>query len=297
MRVSETFVTLFSTMPVPTGVVVELSAPVEPEMVPPEQPAVFALVQVPPVPVTVKLPDVPDSMMPLVPPLAETVVSETASGVVPLARLISTAVDPAPEVLIVPLGMVMVWVLSVASRPRLVASGVMVKAPKVIAPVFVVRLIPVSPEPVTDVAAKLSVALPPFTLMPIPVEFVTVVEPVVKLPPTPLRLIPVVPLFVEVMLAKEPFRVPVVRFSAFPVPFNVISEALSVPKLVPLISEVELPPVNPRNVLFEATVIPLVVMFTIAAVGFGGGKGSLPTGGVRPVIEERVAVASCPMNL
>src|ERR1051325_1557997 len=160
MRVSETFVALFSTTPVPTGVADESSAPVELAMVPPEQPAVFALVQVPPVPVMVKLPEVLDSMIPLVPPLAETVVSETFRGVVLGApRVISTAVDPAPEVVIVPLGIVMVPLLSVASRPRLVASGVMVRAPKVIAPLFVVRLIAVSPDPVTDVAAKLNVAL------------------------------------------------------------------------------------------------------------------------------------------
>jgi hypothetical protein len=116
MRVSETFVALFSTMPVPIGVAVESSAPVVLAMVPPEQPAVFAFVQVPPVPVTVKLPEVLDSMMPLVPPLAETLVSETESGVVLLARVISTAV--LVVVLIVPLVVVMVWVLSVASRPR-----------------------------------------------------------------------------------------------------------------------------------------------------------------------------------
>lgn len=186
--------------------------------------------------------------------------------------------------------------MSVASKPRWFASGVMVRAPKVIAPVFVVRLIPVLPEPVTDVAAKFSAELPPLTLMPMPVEFVTVVEPVLKLPPTLLRLIPVVALFVDEMLPKVPFRVPVERFSALPVPFKVTSETLSVPKLVPLISEVALPPVKPRNVLPEATVIPLPVMFTIAPVGFGDGKASLPTGGVIPVIEERVAVASCPMN-
>ena len=111
---SETFVALFSTMPVPTGVAVELSAPVVPAMVPPEQPAVFALVQVPPVPVMVKLPEVLDSMIPLDPPLAETVVSETASGVVLLARVISTAV--LVVVVMVPLVIVIVVVLSVARR-------------------------------------------------------------------------------------------------------------------------------------------------------------------------------------
>ena len=161
---------------------------------------------------------------------------------------------------------------------------------------FVVRLTPVPPEVVTDVLAKLNAALEAFTLMPIPAEPLIVVEPVVKLPPTPLKLIPVVPLVADEMLPKLPFKVPVVRFSALPVPFSVTSDTLSVPKPVPLISKVELPPVNPRSVLFEATVIPLPVMFTIAPVGFGDGKGSLPVAGVMPVIAERVAVASCPMN-
>ena len=263
-------------------------------MVPPE---LLPPTEVLPPPVMVKLPFVLVRTIPPVPPLAETLVSETVNGVVPVGFVISTAT--AFEVETLPLGMVMVPLLSVASKPRWFASGVMVRAPKVSVALFVVRLIPVLPDPVTDVAAKLSAPPEPLTLMPIPVEFVTVVEPVVKLlPATRLaRLIPVVALSVEEMLAKLPLRVPVVRFSALPVPFNVTSEMFSVPKLVPLISEVELPPVNPRNVLPEPTIIPLPVMFTIAPVGFAGGKGSLPVAGVMPVIEESVAVASWPMNL
>ena len=63
-------------------------------------------------------------------------------------------------------------------------------------------------------------------------------------------------------------------------------------------SEAAFPPVNPRNVLFEATVIPIpaLVMFTIGAAGFVVGKASLPVDGVIPVMLERVAVASWPMN-
>src|ERR1051325_6218125 len=199
MRVRETLVALFNTMPVPTGVAVESSAPVELAMAPPEQPAVFALVQVPPVPVMVKLPEVLDSMIPLDPPLAETLVSETASGVVLLARVISTAVFVV--VLMVPLVVVIVLLLSVASRPRCDASGVIVREPNVIAPVFVVKLTPVFPDPVTDVLPKFNVLLEVFTLIPMPVGFVIVVEPLVKLPPAVVRLIPVVALFVEEILA------------------------------------------------------------------------------------------------
>src|ERR1041385_3495803 len=120
----------------------------------------------------------------------------------------------------------------------------MSRLPNVMAPVFVVRLTPVPPDPVTEVLAKPSVRLDVLTLIPIPVEFVTVVEPVVKLPPTLVRLRPVVALLAEDKLPNEPLRVPVVRFNVLPVPFNVTSETLSVPKLVPVISDVALPPVN-----------------------------------------------------
>src|ERR1043166_8925665 len=152
----------------------------------------------------------------------------------------------------------------------------MSRSPKVIVAPFEVRLTPVLPEVVTDVLAKFNVPAELPTLMPMPVEPLMVVEPVLKLLPAirPDRLIPVVPLPADEMLAKLALRVPVERFSAFPVPFNVTSEMFSVPKLLPLISEVELPPVNPRSVLPEATVIPLPVMFTNAPVGFGGGKAS-----------------------
>ena len=51
-----------------------------------------------------------------------------------------------------------------------------------IAPVLVVRLIPVLPDPVDEVFAKPRTALDVFTLMPIPVELVIVVEPLVKVP-------------------------------------------------------------------------------------------------------------------
>lgn len=261
-------------------------------MVPPELLPPTAVL---PLPVTVKLPVVLVRTIPFGPPLVETLVSDTVNDVVPPARVISTAA--APVVVTVPLGMVMLGVLLVACKPRWFPSGVMVRAPKVAAPVFPLSTIPVPPDPVTDVAAKLSVAPEETTFMPIPVEFVTVVEPVVKEPPTLVRLIPVVALSVEEMLAKLPLRVPVVRFSALPVPFKVTSETFNVPKPVPLMSEVALPPVNPRRVLPEPTVIPLPVMFTIATVGFGPGKGSLPCAGVMPVIEERLAVASCPINL
>ena len=119
----------------------------------------------------------------------------------------------------------------------------MSRLPNVIAPVFVVRLTPVPPDPVTEVLAKLRVALDVLTPMPIPVGLVIVVEPDVKLPATVVRLIPVVALFVDEILPNVPLRVPVVRFSARPLPFSVTSEILAVPKLLPSISVTALPPV------------------------------------------------------
>jgi hypothetical protein len=169
--------------------------------------------------------------------------------------------------------------------------------------VFVVRLTPVPPDPVTDVLAKPNVPLEVFTLMPMPVEFEIVVEPLDRIPPTVVRLMPVAPP-VEEMLPKEavdetgPESVPFVRFNAWPLPFSVTSAILTVPNPLPLMSGAAFPPVNPRRVLFEPRLIPApaLVMFTIGAPGLVSGRESLPVGGVTPEIEERLAVASCPIN-
>ena len=174
----------------------------------------------------------------------------------------------------------------------------MLSVPKVMAPVLVNRLTPVPAELVEVVLPKLSVPLEVPTLMPMPVGLVTEVVGLVRLPATPVRLIPVVALLVDEMLPKVAASVPVVRLRAWPVPFNVTSEMVSVPKLVPLISVVEFPPVNPRNVFPEPTVIAFpVVMLTIVPLAlFMVGKGSLPAGGVRLVIVDKLAVASCPIK-
>ena len=69
-----------------------------------------------PVPAIKKLPLVLVRIIPFVPPLADTLVSEICNGVVLLALVISTAA--APLVVIAPLVAVIVFVLSVASNPR-----------------------------------------------------------------------------------------------------------------------------------------------------------------------------------
>ena len=99
-----------------------------------------------PSPVIVKLPDVLDRTRPFAPPLAETLVSETARGVVPLLRVIWTAGPVAPE-LMAPLVIVIVPELSVATNPLLFEVVLVTfSAANVIVPVFVVRLTPVPPE-------------------------------------------------------------------------------------------------------------------------------------------------------
>jgi len=92
--------------------VIEIPGPVVFRISPPElsPPTVVLLL-----PTTVKLPLVFVSRMPLLPPLADTLVSVTTSGVVLLDRVISTAI--APLVLIAPLVVVIVVVLSVANKP------------------------------------------------------------------------------------------------------------------------------------------------------------------------------------
>ena len=72
-------------------------------MVPPE---LFPPTAVLPLPVMVKLPVVLVRTIPFGPPFVDTLVSDTVNGVLPPARVISTAA--APVVVTEPLGMVMV---------------------------------------------------------------------------------------------------------------------------------------------------------------------------------------------
>src|SRR6266852_293214 len=120
-------------------------------MVPPEE--LLALV---PSPTTVKLPLVLLRLIPVAPPLADTLVSEIASGVVLLLRVILTAVV-VPE-LIAPLVVVMVLVFSVAFKPVwFEVVLLMFSVAKLIVPALLVRLAPLLPELVTLVVpAKLN---------------------------------------------------------------------------------------------------------------------------------------------
>ena len=82
-------------------------------------------------------------------------------------------------------------------------------------------------------------------------------------------------------------------------PLSVTSEIVRVPKPLPPISVFEFPPVKPVSVLPDPTVIdvPALVRFTIVPFALlVDGKGSLFGGGVRPVIADKLAVASCPMS-
>src|SRR5436190_5560645 len=171
--------------------------------------------------------------------------------------------------------------------------------PKVIVPVLVVRLTPVLPEPLAFVLPKLSEPLDVLTEMPVPVGFVIVVVGLVRFPATLVRLMPVVVLFVDEILTKVAASVPLLRLRAWPAPLRVTSEIVRVPNTAPVISVPALPPVKPVRRLPVATVIalPALVMFTMVPLPLlVVGKGSLSGGGVRPVIDDSVPVASCPIN-
>src|ERR1041384_1291307 len=112
-------------------------------------------------------------MMPdAVPPFDETLVKVMFSGVVPLDLLMLTAV--AVPVLIAPLVVVMVPLLSVATKPLVFAVLlVMLSAAKVIVPVLFVRVTALPAELVTLVA-PVTDKLPArsFTVRPVPALFV-----------------------------------------------------------------------------------------------------------------------------
>src|SRR2546421_5617242 len=126
-----------------------------------------------------------------------------------------------------------------------------------------------------------------------------VVEPKATVPPMLVRVRPDVVLDVVVTLVNfevEP-NVPLVRLSAWPLPFKVISgvvlsPTVSVPKLAPeaIFAPVVFPIVKPRNVLLKPTPIlmPLVEAATVVTVGFAppdDGRVLLSAEGVTPAIE------------
>src|SRR5207244_3376889 len=109
------------------------------------------------------------------------------------------------------------------------------------------------------------------------------------------RLIPVVELLVDEMAPNVAASVPLLRSRAWPTPFRVTSEIVRVPKPLPLISVTELPPVKPVSVLPEPTVVevPELGIKTVVRLPLlVTGSGSLSGDGVRPVIDDRLAVAS-----
>ena len=150
------------------------------------------------------------------PPVVLTVVNWILSGVRALADAPSISTAISFVVVIVPEAIVIkpaavVPSVSVAKRPRSPESGVIVSEPKVVAPALLVRKMPVPmsspfalPDPVTLVLAKLTAAVELFTVIPVPVEFATVVAVppplTVKLPEMSWRKRPSAELFVELIL-------------------------------------------------------------------------------------------------
>ena len=144
----------------------------------------------------------------------------------------------------------------------------MLSVPKAIGPVLLLRKTPVSPDWVELELPKLRLALEFATIAPMPKGLVMVVVELVRPPPTSDKLMPVVALLLDEILLNDAESVPVVRFRAWPVPFSVTSAMVKVPKLVPLISVPEFPPVKPRSVLPAATLIPFEALVTLTIVAF-----------------------------
>src|SRR5713226_7164603 len=182
----------------------------------------------------------------------------------------------------------------------------MVSPAKVIVPVLVVRLTPVPPDPVELVVAKSKAALDVSTLMPMPVGFVTVVEPLDILPAMPVKLMPVVLLLVDEMLVKAaveetgPVSVPVVRLSARPfVPPMVVSANVRVPKPLPVRAVAPTAvtlSVTPRIVLPEPRVMLLTAAVMVGFVPPVPGKRFAPDGVLKPVMLRIVSPAPCPIR-
>ena len=136
----------------------------------------------------------------------------------------------------------------------------------------------------------------------------TVVEPKATVPATLVRVRPEVLLDVVVTLVKADVaaNVPVVRLSAWPVPFKtmsgvVLSPTVSVPKLVPeiLVPVPTLPIVKPRKVLPCARLTAFVAAIAVVIVGLAppvAGNVSLKLGTVTPASDASVADAPAPIS-
>src|SRR2546423_3684251 len=137
----------------------------------------------------------------------------------------------------------------------------------------------------------------------------TVVEPNATVPATATKLSPEVLLDVVVTLANAEVAasVPVARFNACPVPFNVmsgvvLSPTVSVPKLAPeaiLVPVPTFPIVKPRSVLLFPTPMLTAFTFVVVIVGLAppvAGNASLKLGTVTPEMVARLAEAPAPIS-
>src|SRR5947209_10499424 len=96
-------------------------------------------------------------------------------------------------------------------------------------------------------------------------------------------------------------RLPLARLTGVPVVLLIVTSAtVRVPKPLPLIPvPVVFLSVSPRTVLFDPRLMPLpllVISAIVALLLFVAGSAALLAPGVRPVIAERVVVASCPIS-
>src|SRR4051794_16791039 len=117
MRVIDGLLVLLSTMPDPPGVAVASSAPVAPVIVPPLQPLVSAVGQVPPLPVTVRDAFAPVLFSRIPPPEPLDEIRWNVSGVAPTFVPETVSARPAPVSIVFPLPLTTTVPPPVALKP------------------------------------------------------------------------------------------------------------------------------------------------------------------------------------
>ena len=288
------------------GVADESSPPVELRISPPVQPAVFARVHVPPLPLTIKRPLAPVvlSTMPLVAPFAE--IERKFRLAAPMLVLATLSAMPVvvESVFVAPATLTMPP--PVAAKAELAPELTTTPPVKLtVLPVLVARL---TPRPLS-VIDPLNVAVPPVRLVTstdLPVEVVVIVPPKVNAPVPPLmstprvvafttvppvtvtslapRLLSRIPLAAPLVVTLDRLYVPAALSSETAVPVVVMTEASLT--LMPVMPPV---PTNPADVPVEiaapctlalaaSVTVPPIVVAPLPIVG----RESVPAGGAIP---------------
>ena len=156
---------------------------------------------------------------------------------------------------------------------------------------------PTFPDPAIFVFLKSAVnAALPYISIPWLAGFVIVVPPVdVIVPATVFNSIPSSAELVELMLKKVAANVPVFKSKAWPLPSNLTSLTVSVPKDDPTMSFVLAPILKPLRLFpeFKVMVLPVLVRFGFVPLVVGN-AGLEKEGTVTPAKLAKVIVPPCP---